>query len=203
MAGELFVPVKTAVMAMAAEAPDKAANGLRTVDFAVHNRLHNVIELRVVEQAKFADQIGFFTADGLQIFTDLIGVIIPGIGVVVVADDIDIRVGQGKRVYLFIGAVDDKLMRCPLTDPCRRLLEEIGIGIFQLIARFPGHDRFLIEVGSPGHRVSTGSNLTNHVQIGLKGFTVRTVKILRFFMIERGQLFTTAPPPPVVDKGQN
>lgn len=100
MAGVLFVPVKTAVMAMAAKAPDKAADGLRAVDLAVHNRLHNVIELRVAKQAKFADQIGFFTADGLQIFADLIGVVIPGIGVVVVADDIDIRIGQGKRIYL-------------------------------------------------------------------------------------------------------
>jgi hypothetical protein len=52
----------------------------------------------VVQQAKFADQIHFFTADGFQIFTHLIGMVVVGIGVVVVADDIDVRIGQGKSL---------------------------------------------------------------------------------------------------------
>lgn len=57
--GRLLMPVEAAVVTMAAEAPDKPAGGLRPVDLAVNNRLHNGVQLIRRQQAKLADEIDF------------------------------------------------------------------------------------------------------------------------------------------------
>lgn len=92
------MPVEAAVVTMAAEAPDKPAGGLRPVDLAVNNRLHNGVQLIRRQQAKLADEIDFLSADGAQILRHLPGMVIIGIGVIVIADDIHIGVGQRKRI---------------------------------------------------------------------------------------------------------
>ena len=203
VAGGLFMPVETAIVTMTAEAPNQAARRLRAVDFAMHDRLHNGVKLLRVQQAEFAHHIDFFTRCRRQVFFHLIGMVVIGIGVVVVADDIDIRIVERKPVNFLVGAIDHQLMRRPLFDPRGGLLKERRVGVFQFVAGLPGHNRFFVEIRTTGHAVGTGDNLANHVKIGLEGFTVGTVKILRLFVVERRQLLATAPPPPVIDKRQN
>ena len=167
------------------------------------DRLHNGVKLLRVQQAKFAHHVDFLTRCRRQVFFHLFGMVVIGIGVVMVADDIDMGIVKRKRINFLIGAIHHQLVRRPLFDPRRGLLKERRVGVLQLVAGLPGHNRFFVVIGAPGHAVGTGDNLTNHVQIGLEGFTVGTVKILRLFVVERRQLLATAPPPPVIDKRQN
>lgn len=60
--------------------------------------------------------------------------VVIGIGVVVVADDIDMGIVKRKRINFLIGAIHHQLMRRPLFDPCGGLLKERRIGILQLVA---------------------------------------------------------------------
>ena len=203
MPGRLLMPVEAAVVTMAAEAPDKPAGGLRPVDLAVNNRLHNGVQLIRRQQAKLADEIDFLSADGAQILRHLPGMVIIGIGVIVIADDIHIGVGQRKRINFLIGAIHHQLMRGPLFNPRRGLMQEIGVGILQLVTGFPGHDRLFIIIGAAGDGICPGDNLADHIQIGFEGLAIGPIKVFRFFMIERRQLLAPAPPPPVVDKRQD
>ncbi len=77
------------------------------------------------------------SADGAQILRHLPGMVIIGIGVIVIADDIHIGVGQRKRINFLIGAIHHQLMRGPLFNPRRGLMQEIGVGILQLVTGFP------------------------------------------------------------------
>ena len=122
VSGILFVPVKTAIMPMTAKTPDKAARGLLAVDFSMHNGLHDSVKVFLVEETKFANQIDFFATNRLQIFTNLPGVVVIGIGVIVIADDVDVRIAEREIIHLFISPIYDKLMGCPFTDPCRCLM---------------------------------------------------------------------------------
>ena len=203
MPGRLLMPVEAAVVTMAAEAPDKPAGGLRPVDLAVNNRLHNGVQLIRRQQAKLADEIDFLSADGAQILRHLPGMVIIGIGVIVIADDIHIGVGQRKGIDFLIGTIHHQLMRGPFFNPRRGLMQEIGVGILQLVTGFPGHDRLFIIIGAAGDGICPGDDLADHIQIGFEGLAIGPIKVFRFFMIERRQLLAPAPPPPVVDKRQD
>ncbi len=65
---------------MAAEAPDKPAGGLRPVDLAVNNRLHNGVQL--IRRQGQTRRRRLLSADGAQILRHRRMVII-GIGVIV------------------------------------------------------------------------------------------------------------------------
>ncbi len=129
--------------------------------------------------------------------------VIIGVGVIVIADDIHIGVSQRKRIDFLIGAIHHQLVGSPLFNPRRGLLQKIGIGILQLVTGLPGHDRLLIKVGAAGDGICPGDDLTDHIQIGFEGLAIGTIKVFRFFVVERRQLLAPAPPPPVVDKGQD
>lgn len=158
MPGRLLMPVEAAVVTMAAEAPDKPAGGLRPVDVAVNDRLHNGVQLIRRQQAKLADEIDFLPADGAQILRHLPGMVIIGIGVIVIADDIHIGVGQRKGIDFLIGTIYHQLMRGPFFNPRRGLMQEIGVGILQLVTGFPCHDRLFIIIGAAGDSICPGDN---------------------------------------------
>ncbi|MNG78554.1 hypothetical protein D3C79_371340 [compost metagenome] len=201
--GVLLVPVEAAVVAMTTETPDEAPHRLGTVHLGVDDGLHDVVQLLVIEQAEFPHQIDLLAGDGTQILLHLIRVIVAGVGVVVVADDVDVRILEREVVDLLVGAIDDQLVRGEPLDPDRGLGQEGLVGVLQLVACLPGHDCLLVIVVTTGDGVLPGDHLADDVLIGLVGLARGLVEVIGRLLVEGRQLLASPPPPPVIDERQD
>src|SRR5690606_25120368 len=76
MAGILPVPVKTALLPMPPETPDKSTGGSGAIVLMMHCRLHDIFQTACIPQPELADQIDFLTVDRSQVLQYLFGVVV-------------------------------------------------------------------------------------------------------------------------------